>query len=285
MDRVCRCLQRRHRSAGVARIPLGDLTRKGGKANIKTLFFQLLMTTARPLLGAGCQEDFEPCLGENDRAHIAAIGYQSRRPCELSLARKECFADFGHCRDAGSRRSGLFAAQIPRDLLPVEEHTLLTAGVAAEVHLHLARQALVAGNIVGWGGPCSISFSLIRESECTLLEEQFNDFIAQGSGEELMFMTPEEVRVAINKYLDLGPDFIKYGGTSHFSPAFIGFSPDVQKVIVDETHKRGLVAETHRAQLGDHGSPFSRGARASRPCALVVRIAGVVRDDLLRSEP
>lgn len=108
---------------------------------------------------------------------------------------------------------------------------------------------LVAGNIVGWGGPCSISFSLIRESECTLLEEQFNDFIAQGSGEELMFMTPEEVRVAINKYLDLKPDFIKYGGTSHFSPAFIGFSPDVQRVIVEETHKRGLVAETHSTTI------------------------------------
>ena len=104
---------------------------------------------------------------------------------------------------------------------------------------------LVAGNIVGWGGPCSISFSLIRESECTLLEEQFNDFIAQGTGEELMYMTPEEVRVAISKYLDLGPDFIKYGGTAHFSPPFIGFSPEVQRVMVEETHKRGLVAETH----------------------------------------
>jgi imidazolonepropionase-like amidohydrolase len=59
-------------------------------------------------------------------------------------------------------------------------------------------------------------------------------------------MTPEELRVAINEYLDKGPDFIKYGGTGHWSnPTFIGFSPDAQKVIVDETHKRGLVAETH----------------------------------------
>jgi hypothetical protein len=80
----------------------------------------------------------------------------------------------------------------------------------------------------------------------SLYEEQFTDFIAQGSGEELMDMYPEELRRAINKYLDKGPDFIKYGGTSHWAiPTLIGFSPAAQKVIVDETHKRGLVAETH----------------------------------------
>ncbi len=105
---------------------------------------------------------------------------------------------------------------------------------------------LVAGNIVGWGGPYSISFSLRRQQGLTLFQEQFNDFITQGSGEELMDMEPEELRVAINKYLDLGPDIIKYGGTGHFSnPVMIGFSSRAQRVMVEETHKRGLVAETH----------------------------------------
>ena len=105
---------------------------------------------------------------------------------------------------------------------------------------------LVAGNIVGWGGPFSMTFSLMQESELTLFQARWNDWIAQGVGEELMDMGPEEVRVAINAYLDKGPDFIKYGGTSHFStPSLIGFSPRVQKVIVEETHRRGLIAETH----------------------------------------
>ena len=105
---------------------------------------------------------------------------------------------------------------------------------------------LVAGNIVGWGGPYSISFSLIRERGLTLFQEQFNDYITQGSGEELMEMEPEDLRVAINDYLDLGPDFIKFGGTGHFSnPIMIGFSPRAQRVMVEESHKRGLVAETH----------------------------------------
>ncbi len=105
----------------------------------------------------------------------------------------------------------------------------------------------VAGNIVGWGGPYSMTFSGIRESSgLTLFQEQVNDLITQGSGEELVHMTLPELRVAINGYLDLGPDFIKYGGSSHGGyPSLITFSPDAQRVIVEETQKRGLVAEIH----------------------------------------
>ncbi len=109
---------------------------------------------------------------------------------------------------------------------------------------------LAAGNIVGWGGPYSVSFSLIPEKDLTLFQEQMNDAITQGGGEDLADMSPEELRVAINKYLDKGPDFLKYGGTSHFSqPTLIGFSPEAQKVLVDETHKRGRVAETHSTTI------------------------------------
>ena len=44
---------------------------------------------------------------------------------------------------------------------------------------------LAAGNIVGWGGPYSVSFSLIREQGLTLFQEQVNDEISQGAGEDL----------------------------------------------------------------------------------------------------
>lgn len=105
---------------------------------------------------------------------------------------------------------------------------------------------LAAGNIVGWGGPYSISFSLIREQGLTLFQEQVNDEVSQGVGEDLVDMEPEELRKAIRAYLDKGADFIKFGGTAHFArPAFIGFSPEAQKVLVEEAHRRGKVAETH----------------------------------------
>ena len=105
---------------------------------------------------------------------------------------------------------------------------------------------LAAGNIVGWSGPYSISFSLTRAQGLTLFQEQMNDEIAQGAGEELMGLTPPELARAIDAYLAKGPDFIKYGGTSHFAePTFIGFSLEAQRVIVERAHARGRMAETH----------------------------------------
>jgi imidazolonepropionase-like amidohydrolase len=59
-------------------------------------------------------------------------------------------------------------------------------------------------------------------------------------------MEPEELRLAINAYLDKGVDFIKYGGTTHvFLPSMILFSPRAQAVIVEEAHRRGKFVETH----------------------------------------
>lgn len=109
---------------------------------------------------------------------------------------------------------------------------------------------LVAGNIVGWGGPYTVTWNLTRPTGLTLWQEQMNDFLAQGSGEELLVMTPEELRVAMDAYLDKGPDFIKYGGTGHTSnPDLITFSPRQQRVIVEAAHARGLVAETHSTSV------------------------------------
>src|SRR5215471_4485194 len=114
----------------------------------------------------------------------------------------------------------------------------------------IGARILAAGNIVGWGGPYSITFSLTPQRDLTLFQEQMNDAIAQDAGENLKDLTPAELRVAINRYLDKGPDFLKFGGTSHFSqPTFIGFSPEAQRAMVEETHKRGKVAETHSTTL------------------------------------
>jgi imidazolonepropionase-like amidohydrolase len=104
----------------------------------------------------------------------------------------------------------------------------------------------VAGNIVGWGGPWSLTFTGRPPENLSLFQEQMNDAITEGSGEELVHMGPDSLRAAIERYLDKGVDFLKYGGTSHFGgPIQIGFSERAQKVIVDATHARGKIAETH----------------------------------------
>ena len=106
----------------------------------------------------------------------------------------------------------------------------------------LGPRMLVAGNIVGWGGPKSPLFS--NATPATYFDEQMMDFIAQGSGEELLELSPDSLRVAIDKYLDKGPNFVKYGGTAHTN-SLITFSPRQQEALVEQVHKRGLIAETH----------------------------------------
>ena len=167
--------------------------------------------------------------GNKDRKE-SSVFYREMGP-ELTLEAAQMHLKFGvtHLRDS--------YGALP-ELIQVRD--AIASGHAIGPRLQ------VAGNIVGWGGPYSITFALIPEDDLSLYEEQFSDRIAQGAGEELMDLYPEELRVAISEYLDKGVDFLKYGGTSHWSfPTLIGFSPEAQRVIVEETHKRGLVAETH----------------------------------------
>lgn len=118
----------------------------------------------------------------------------------------------------------------------------------------------VAGNIVGWGGPCSVTYSMVRPQTCEDHTREFNQSITMGvSGEDLLQMTPEELRVAFRRYLDLGPDHIRYGATTHFTPAFITFSPDAQRVLIEEAHARGMPIETHSTTIEGLRIPILAG--------------------------
>ena len=102
----------------------------------------------------------------------------------------------------------------------------------------------VAGNIVGWGGFFAVTFG--PPPPANLFQEQLNDEITEGTGEDLILMGPDSLRAAMNRYLDKGVDFVKYGGTVHMSnPTTLVFSPRQAQVIVAETHRHGKPAETH----------------------------------------
>ena len=111
---------------------------------------------------------------------------------------------------------------------------------------------LVAGNIVGWGGPYSICFSLTRAAGLTLFQEQMNDVIAQGAGEELMAMTPEELRSGDRRLSRQGSGLHQVRRHEPLSePAFIGFSAEAQRTIVERTHtRRRWPRRTRRAPKG-----------------------------------
>ena len=91
----------------------------------------------------------------------------------------------------------------------------------------------VAGDIIGWGGPHHAGGGNLPFTPPTPIEEQFNDYFHgwAPTGIELTVMEPDEVRKAINAYLDLKPDFIKIGVTSHAyqPPVSLTFSPECSR--------------------------------------------------------
>jgi imidazolonepropionase-like amidohydrolase len=170
--------------------------------------------------------------GQNDR-YESLVRYQPRQE-EIVLEAAQIDLAYGITTVRDS-----YGALVP--LVKVRDAIARGEKVGARI--------LAAGNILGWSGPYSFSFSRVT-GQLTLFQEQMNDFIAQGGGEELMAMRPDELRRAIDAYLDKGPDFLKFGGTSHFSePTFIGFSAEAQQVIVEEAHRRNRAAETHSTSI------------------------------------
>ena len=146
--------------------------------------------------------------GQNDR-YESLVRYQPRQDeIVLEAAQIDLASGITTVRDS-------YGALVP--LTRVRDRIAHGDAIGARI--------LAAGNILGWSGPYSFSFSRVM-GQLTLFQEQMNDYIAQGGGEELMAMSLPELRQAIDAYLDKGPDFLKFGGTSHFSePTFIGFSP------------------------------------------------------------
>ncbi|WP_425155504.1 amidohydrolase family protein [Candidatus Palauibacter sp.] len=73
-----------------------------------------------------------------------------------------------------------------------------------------------AGNIIGFDGPLSRDF---RAEAAAHVSKAFvnrtNEAWEQGTGRDLMWMTPDSVRAAIREYTGTGVDFLKYGSSSH----------------------------------------------------------------------
>jgi imidazolonepropionase-like amidohydrolase len=114
-------------------------------------------------------------------------------------------------------------------------------------------RTLVAGNIVGLGGPFSIYFLGNRgASSPDDLQKRINALWEVNMGPRLLLMTPDEVRHETQAYLDRGVDFVKVAVSAHgMKPEPLMFSPAVLRAMGEEVHKRGLGFESHT------GSPES----------------------------
>src|ERR1700687_1935424 len=79
-------LARPRRTGTVSRVALPDVEQKTLNCNRVSFFDQLLITAPRPYLGAGHKVDFEDCVREHDRPHVASVGDQPWRTAKRPLA-------------------------------------------------------------------------------------------------------------------------------------------------------------------------------------------------------
>ena len=108
----------------------------------------------------------------------------------------------------------------------------------------------LAGNIIGFTGPLGADFrAQFAPHVSKAFVKRTNETWEEGTGRELLWLTPDSVAEVIRGYTELGMDFLKYGASGHVDMNFVSFSPRVQKVIVDQGHRAGMTVQTHTTSV------------------------------------
>jgi imidazolonepropionase-like amidohydrolase len=163
-------------------------------------------------------------------------------------------------------------------------------------------RVLVAGNIIGVGGPFSAYFMAgwdIRGVDLRyggwvhpMIRERIDALWEDDAGPALLAMTPEETAAALGKYMAKGVDFVKVAVSGHglgeVEPLM--FSPAALLAMRDEAKKRGIPFTTHtftveslrmavevNADLLQHPNVMSVSWKKSSP-AQKAAIAGLIAE-------
>ena len=138
---------------------------------------------------------------------------------------------------------------------------LLKARAALNSGEVLGSRVLIAGNIVGIGGPFSpylMNGWPIRGIDIRYggwvhpeIEDRINDLWEANMGPRLLALTPAELADAMREYIAKGPDFVKVAVSAHgISPVEpLMFSPEQLKAMREEVRKAGLPFQTHTFTL------------------------------------
>lgn len=126
----------------------------------------------------------------------------------------------------------------------------------------------VAGNIIGFGGPTSSDFvSESRQVFSGRVADEIDARWEQGVGANLLWLTPDEVRTKVAAYADTGKvDFLKYAASGHAQMQLLTFSPETQKAIVEEGHKRGMTVQAHSSSPESLRQEIEAGADLLQHC-------------------
>lgn len=108
----------------------------------------------------------------------------------------------------------------------------------------------LAGNIIGFTGPLGADFRLPSAAHASrAFVQRTNALWEDGTGRELLWLTPDSVRQVIRGYTGLGVDFLKFGGSGHVDMNLISFSERVQRAIVEEGHRAGMTVQAHTTSV------------------------------------
>jgi imidazolonepropionase-like amidohydrolase len=121
----------------------------------------------------------------------------------------------------------------------------------------IASDVLIAGNILGTGGPFSSNFmgswplsgSSLKNGDWVHsdIRARIDALWEAGVGPEMVAMTPDEVGAAVSKYIARGVDFVKVGVSAHgIEPVEpLLFSEEALEAIRREVRVAGLPLQTH----------------------------------------
>lgn len=127
----------------------------------------------------------------------------------------------------------------------------------------------VAGNIIGFTGPLGSDFNGEGEKTATkAFAKRINDLWEVGTGPELMWLTPDSLRLVIRKYAGSGMDFLKYGASGHQLMEMLMFSPEQQRAIVEEGHRAGIIVQTHSTSVESLRQAIEAGVDMLQHCSI-----------------
>ena len=139
----------------------------------------------------------------------------------------------------------------------------------------------VAGNIVGLSGPFGRDFNT-RASWVApkRFVQRINALFEENTGPQLSLLSPEQLRGEIKMYIERGIDFLKYAVNGHDCKGCSGlpeklnlawlllFTPEAQKVIVEESHKANITVQTHTNTVVALRQAVEAGVDLMQHCAL-----------------
>src|SRR5882762_2396075 len=140
-DGVCACDKRRNGACNIALIAFRYLFRKGGKGSSNPLFFQLLIASGRPFVGACREKNLNLGVGKYDGAHVAPVGHQTGGHRKAPLPLQQALPHRRQRSNLGRITAGRLGANVPGNVLSAQIDDFLSCGRGIEAKVQFLGKA------------------------------------------------------------------------------------------------------------------------------------------------